>query len=213
MVAVWSTMRDRLSWCKNHNSMSKCTRCCSDIPDTPPSPTHGTPFTETTLSTQRSPTTSGALRHRVMILTPGQPIPHGRPYRYHPNGSVHMMTTRKRVRLLPIHRLDVRHSFDYSSSDHFSLDDSLRDSLLSLSSSSSSNTSSDPSSDDLPDSSSDHSLPIPSSGMRPSHLVLLFLSLELAMDLEGCSEDIFEPYVPREAGLGVNIEDESFEPS
>ncbi|GKE90912.1 hypothetical protein Tco_1572007, partial [Tanacetum coccineum] len=33
----------------------------SDIPDTPPSPTHGTPFTETTLSTQRSPTTSGAL--------------------------------------------------------------------------------------------------------------------------------------------------------
>nr|GFC17649.1 hypothetical protein [Tanacetum cinerariifolium] len=28
-------------------------------------------------------------------------------------------------------------------------------------------------------------------------------SLELAMDLEGCSEDIFEPYVPREARLGV----------
>ncbi|GKA65136.1 hypothetical protein Tco_0764843, partial [Tanacetum coccineum] len=35
----------------------------SDIPDTPPSPTHGTPFTKTTLSTQRSPTASGALRH------------------------------------------------------------------------------------------------------------------------------------------------------
>nr|GEY05903.1 hypothetical protein [Tanacetum cinerariifolium] len=51
----------------------------SDIPDTPPSPTHGTPFTETTLSTKRSPTASCALRHRVMILTPGQPIPHGRP--------------------------------------------------------------------------------------------------------------------------------------
>ncbi|GKG26070.1 hypothetical protein Tco_0399216, partial [Tanacetum coccineum] len=33
----------------------------SDTPDIPPSPTHGTPFTETTLSTQRSPTTSGAL--------------------------------------------------------------------------------------------------------------------------------------------------------
>ncbi|GJU37094.1 hypothetical protein Tco_1185448 [Tanacetum coccineum] len=30
-------------------------------PDTPPSPTHGTPFTKTTLSTQRSPTASGAL--------------------------------------------------------------------------------------------------------------------------------------------------------
>ncbi|GJX55094.1 reverse transcriptase domain-containing protein [Tanacetum coccineum] len=49
----------------------------SDIPDTSPSPTHGTPFTETTLSTQRSPTASGALRRRVMVLAPGQPIPHG----------------------------------------------------------------------------------------------------------------------------------------
>ncbi|GJT16295.1 hypothetical protein Tco_0875001 [Tanacetum coccineum] len=28
---------------------------------------------------------------------------------------------------------------------------------------------------------------------------------------EGCSEDSFEPYVPREVGLGVDIEDESFE--
>ncbi|GJZ00791.1 hypothetical protein Tco_0518220 [Tanacetum coccineum] len=43
----------------------------SDIPDTPPSPTHGTPFTETTLSTQRSPTAFGALRRRFMILSPG----------------------------------------------------------------------------------------------------------------------------------------------
>ncbi|GJS09952.1 hypothetical protein Tco_0366748 [Tanacetum coccineum] len=49
----------------------------SDTPDTPPSPTHGTLFTETTLSTQRSPTASGALRRRVMVLAPGQPIPHG----------------------------------------------------------------------------------------------------------------------------------------
>ncbi|GKE54996.1 hypothetical protein Tco_1490152, partial [Tanacetum coccineum] len=61
-----------------------------------------------------------------------------------------------------------RHSFDYSS-DHFASDDSSRDSSSSSSSSSSSETSSDPSSDDLFDSSSDHSLPAPSSGMRPSH--------------------------------------------
>ncbi|GJT79558.1 hypothetical protein Tco_1053900, partial [Tanacetum coccineum] len=33
----------------------------SDIPDITPSPTYGTPFTETTLSTQRSPVASGAL--------------------------------------------------------------------------------------------------------------------------------------------------------
>ncbi|GJV21759.1 hypothetical protein Tco_1370779 [Tanacetum coccineum] len=50
----------------------------SDIPDTPPSPTHGTPFNETTLSTQRSLVASDALRRRVMVLAPGQPIPHGR---------------------------------------------------------------------------------------------------------------------------------------
>ncbi|GJZ79583.1 hypothetical protein Tco_0644420 [Tanacetum coccineum] len=55
----------------------------SDTPDTPPSPTHGTPLTEITSSTQRSP----VIPHcRVMILAPGKPIPHGRLYRYHPNG-------------------------------------------------------------------------------------------------------------------------------
>ncbi|GJY63165.1 hypothetical protein Tco_0464625 [Tanacetum coccineum] len=132
----------------------------SDTPDTPPSPTHGTPFTEMTLSTQSTPVASGALRRRVMILAPGQPIPHGRPYRYYLNGPVHMMTTRKRVGSLPTHRLAVRHSVDYSYSDHFASDDSSRDS----SSSSSSETSSDPSSDNLSDSSSDHSLPAPSAG-------------------------------------------------
>ncbi|GKB91610.1 hypothetical protein Tco_0963882 [Tanacetum coccineum] len=246
----------------------------SDIPDTPPSPTHGIPFTKTTLSTQRSLVASGALRRRVMVLAPGQPIPHGRPYRYHLNGPVHMMTARKRVRPLPTHRLVVRHSVDYSSSDHFSLDDSSRDS----SSSSSSETSSDSSADALSDSassrsSSDHSLPTPSSSMRPSHHLCSLVpsihrssaaisdrpshdsfsaspsrkrsrspaasvplsspipgalsyaradlllspkrirSPESATDLEGCSEDSFEPYVPREAGLGVDFEDESSEPS
>nr|GFB73460.1 hypothetical protein [Tanacetum cinerariifolium] len=45
----------------------------SDTPDTPPSPTYDTPFTEITASTQRSPVIP---RRRVMILSPGQPIPH-----------------------------------------------------------------------------------------------------------------------------------------
>ncbi|GJT13309.1 hypothetical protein Tco_0860351 [Tanacetum coccineum] len=81
-----------------------------------------------------------------------------------------MMIARKRVGPLPTHRLAVRHSVDYSSSDHFFSDDSLTDS----SSSSSSETSSDSSADALFDSassrsSSDHLLPAPSSGMRPSH--------------------------------------------
>ncbi|GJR43584.1 hypothetical protein Tco_1311687 [Tanacetum coccineum] len=104
-----------------------------------------------------------------MVLAPGQPIPHGRSYRYHLNGSVHMMTMRKRVGQLPTHRLVVRHSVDYSSSDNFSSDDFLRDS----SSSSSSESSSDSFADALSDStcscsSSDHSSPTPSSE-RPSH--------------------------------------------
>ncbi|GJU77135.1 hypothetical protein Tco_1274205 [Tanacetum coccineum] len=151
----------------------------SDKPDTPPSPTHGTPFTETTLSTQSTPVASGALQRRVMVLAPKQPIPHGRPYRYHPNRPVHIMTTRKRVGPLLTHHLAVRHSVDFSSLDHFSSDDSLIDS----SSSSSSKTSLDSSVDALSDSassrsSSNHSLPTPSSGIRPSHyLCSLVLSI------------------------------------
>ncbi|GKD22458.1 hypothetical protein Tco_1224161, partial [Tanacetum coccineum] len=235
----------------------------NDTPETPPSPTHGTPFTETTLSTQRSPTASGALRRRVMVLAPGQPVPHGQPYRYHLNGPVHMMTARKRVGPLPTHRLVVRHSVDYSSSDS--------------SSSSSSETSLDSSADALSDSASsrssfDHSLPASSSGTRSSHRLCSLVpsvhrssaiferpshdsssasrsrkrsrssvasvplssptlgalsytrvnlvtspkrirSPETATDLEDCSEDSFESYVPRDVGLGVDFEDESSEPS
>ncbi|GJX41169.1 hypothetical protein Tco_0256159, partial [Tanacetum coccineum] len=149
----------------------------SDTPDTPPSPTHGTPFTETTLSTQRSPTASGALRRRVMVLAPRQPIPHGRPYRYHLNGPVHMMNARKRVGQMPTHRLAVRHSVNYSSSDHFSSNDSSSDS----SSSSSSETSSDSSADALSNSassrsSSDHSLPASPSGTISSHRLCSLVS-------------------------------------
>ncbi|GKC81154.1 hypothetical protein Tco_1136871 [Tanacetum coccineum] len=81
-----------------------------------------------------------------------------------------MMTVRKRVGPLPTHRLAVRHSVDYSLSDHFTSDDSSRDSP----SDSSSETPSDSSSDALSDSSSghsslDHSSPALPSGMRSSH--------------------------------------------
>nr|GFD51648.1 hypothetical protein [Tanacetum cinerariifolium] len=102
----------------------------SDTPDTPPSPTHDTPFTKITVSTQRSPIIP---RRRVMILSSGQPIPHGRPYRYHLNGPIHTMTARKRVRSSPVQHLSVRHPVDHSSSD-----------------SSSKHSSSDHSSPDLP---------------------------------------------------------------
>nr|GEW88170.1 hypothetical protein [Tanacetum cinerariifolium] len=127
----------------------------SDTPDTPPSPNHGTLFTKITASTQRSPVIP---RRRVMILAPGQPIPHGQPYRYHPNGLVHMMTARKRVGPLHVQQLTVRHSVDHSSSDYFSPDDSARDSSSYLSSEASSDFHSDASSDSFSRHSlSDHS--------------------------------------------------------
>ncbi|GKF92371.1 hypothetical protein Tco_0279090, partial [Tanacetum coccineum] len=85
-----------------------------------------------------------------MILSPGQPIPHGQPYHYHLNGPVHMMTARKRVGPLPTYRLAVRHSADHSSLD------------------SSSEASSDFHSDASSDSSSRHSLPDHSSPDSPS---------------------------------------------
>ncbi|GKE64371.1 hypothetical protein Tco_1518532 [Tanacetum coccineum] len=90
-----------------------------------------------------------------------------------------MMTARKKVGPLSTHRLAVRHSVDYSSSDHFTLDDSSRDS----SSSSSPETSSNSPLDELSDSSSshssfDHSLPALPSGTRSSfHLCSLVPSI------------------------------------
>ncbi|GKB92559.1 hypothetical protein Tco_0964831 [Tanacetum coccineum] len=181
-----------------------------------------TPFTETTLSTQRSPATSGALRRRVMILASGQPIPHGRPYRYHPNGPVHMMTARKRVGSLPTHRLAVRRLVDYSSSNHFTSDYSSRD----LSSSSSSETSSDSSSADLPshDSSSTSpshkrsrspttSVPRPSPIPRALSFARVDLSpppkrirsFDFVTDLEDCLDGSYELSVPRETSLRDDV--------
>ncbi|GKF58480.1 hypothetical protein Tco_0172017, partial [Tanacetum coccineum] len=93
---------------------------------------------EITASTQRSPIIP---RRRVIILSPGQPIPHGRPYRYH---------LKKRVGPLPTHRLAMRHYADHSSLD------------------SSSEASSDFHSDASSDSSSRHSLSDHSSPDLPS---------------------------------------------
>nr|GFA65099.1 hypothetical protein [Tanacetum cinerariifolium] len=121
---------------------------------------------------------------------------------------------------------------DASKIYHFSLDDSFKDS----SSSSSSETSSYSSADVLYDfasshSSSDHSLPVPSSGMRPSHhlcsLILCCISIpralsyaradhlpspkrirssEIAIDLEVSSKDRFEPYVPKGTDLEMDVD-------
>ncbi|GJR81571.1 hypothetical protein Tco_0152356 [Tanacetum coccineum] len=85
-------------------------------------------------------------RPAVLIL-PGQPILVGRPYCTQPNGVLQMLTARKRVGPLPTHRLALRYSADYSSSDHFTADDSSRDSLSDSSSETSSDSHSNTSSD------------------------------------------------------------------
>ncbi|GKF05230.1 hypothetical protein Tco_0035898 [Tanacetum coccineum] len=95
-----------------------------DTPGTPPSPTYGTPFTEITSSTQRSPVIP---HRRVMILAPGQPISHGRPYRYHLNRPVHMMTVRKRVGPLPVQQLVASSDFHSDASSDSSSRHSLSD--------------------------------------------------------------------------------------
>nr|GEX89257.1 hypothetical protein [Tanacetum cinerariifolium] len=139
----------------------------NDTPDTPPSPTHGALFTEITASTQRSPVIP---HRRVMILAPGQPIPHGRPYGYHLNEPVHMMAARKRVGPLPVQQLPVRHFVDHSSSNYFSPDDLARDSSSDSSFGASSDFHLDASSDSsLRHSLSDHSsLDLPSTSARQS---------------------------------------------
>ncbi|GJS53402.1 reverse transcriptase domain-containing protein [Tanacetum coccineum] len=185
----------------------------SDTPDTPPSPTHGTPFTEITSSTQRSPIIP---RHRVMILAPRQPIPHGRPYRYHLNGPVHMMTARKRVRLLPVQQLAVRHSVNHSSSDYFSSDDSAQDSSSDSSSEASldfhSNASSDSSSRH---SLSDHSSPdLSSTSARPSRKRRRSPMTSALPPVVGALSPIRADLIPLPKRIrGVDVEDESSEQS
>nr|GEW68310.1 putative reverse transcriptase domain-containing protein [Tanacetum cinerariifolium] len=148
-----------------------------------------------------------------MVLAPGQPIPHGRSYRYYLNRSVHKITMRKRVVPLHTHRLAVRHSVDTSSLDHFSLDDSLRDSSSSSSSEiqillqmfylilhlDSSPVSPSCKRSRSPAASISLSLPIPGalSYVRAEHLPSpkRIRSSEIAMDLEVSLEERFEPYV------------------
>ncbi|GKE33391.1 hypothetical protein Tco_1452713, partial [Tanacetum coccineum] len=139
--------------------------------DTPSSLTYEIPPVEVVLpASQILSASPGVRRRRFTIVSPGQPIPHGRPYRYHPNGPIHMMTMRKRVGPLPTHHLAVRHSVDYSSSNPFTFDDSSRDSPSNSSSETSSDSSSDALSDSSPGHSSlDHSSPALPSGMRSSH--------------------------------------------
>ncbi|GKE49224.1 hypothetical protein Tco_1480482 [Tanacetum coccineum] len=144
----------------------------SDIPNTPPSPTHGTPFTETTLSTQSSPIASGALRRRVMVLAPGSlflmvdctaTILIGRPSHDSSSASPSRKRSRSPAASVPLSSPTVG-ALSYARADL---------------------------------------LPSPKRIRSPKS----------ATDLEGYLEDSFEPYAPRETGLGVDFVDERSEPS
>nr|GEU67426.1 zinc finger, SWIM-type [Tanacetum cinerariifolium] len=113
----------------------------STIPPTAPTTHYTSLFIHTDSSDDDTPDTPSSPTHEippVKVVSPTSqilPAPFGR------------------VGPLPTHRLTMRHSVDYSSSDHFTSDDSLRDSP----SDSSSETLSDSSLDALSDSSSSHS--------------------------------------------------------
>ncbi|GKC03876.1 hypothetical protein Tco_0995486 [Tanacetum coccineum] len=149
------------------------------------------------------------------------PIPHGRPYRYHLNGPIHMMTARKRVGPLPTHRLAVRHSADHSSLDSSS--EASSDFHSDASSDSSSRHSlSDHSSPDLPSTSAG-----PSRKRRRSPMASVFVLPLVSGALSPVRADLVPSpkrvrdsgYLadvevdPSEVRLGVDVEDESFEQS
>ncbi|GKE10030.1 hypothetical protein Tco_1413581, partial [Tanacetum coccineum] len=146
----------------------------SDSPDTPPSPTYA---------------------H-------GQPIPHGRPYRYHLNRPVHKMTARNRVGPLPTHRLAVRHSADHSSLDSSS--EASSDFHSDASSDSSSRHSlSDHSSPDLPSTSSGPSRKRHKSPMAYIHALPL-VSRALS---PVCADLVPSPKRVRDSGYLADVED------
>ncbi|GJS18817.1 putative reverse transcriptase domain-containing protein [Tanacetum coccineum] len=189
----------------------------SDIPDTPPSPTHGTPFTENTLSTQRSPTTSGALR-----------LDYSSSDHFSSDDSSSSSSSSSSSETLSDSSIDA---LSDSTSSHSSSDHSLLVSpsgtrpnhhLCSLVPSihRSSTDSERPSHDSSSSSPSRKRSRSPVASVPLSSPTLGALSYayadllpspkrirrsESATDLE----DSFESYIPREIGLGVDFEDES----
>nr|GEW57778.1 hypothetical protein [Tanacetum cinerariifolium] len=168
----------------------------SDIPDTPPSPTHGTPFTENALSTQRSPTASDDSSLSSSSTSSSETSSDSFADALSSDHS--LLTSSSGTR--PSH-----HLCSMVSSTHRSSTDSERPSHDSSSASPSRKRSRSPAA------SISLSLPIPEALLYARADLLpspkRIRSPESAMDLKDCSEDSFEPYVPREVGLEVDFED------
>ncbi|GJV63815.1 hypothetical protein Tco_1474643 [Tanacetum coccineum] len=188
----------------------------SDILDTPPLPTHGIPFTETTLSTQRSRVASDhfssddSSRDSSSSSSSESSLDFSVDALYYSasshSSSDHSLPTPSSDMRPNHHLCSLVQSIHYSSaaiSDRPSHDSSFV--------SPSHKRSRSPTA----------SVPLSSPTIGALSYVRVDLlpspkrirSLETTTDLEDCSEDSFEPYVPREAGLGVDFEDESSESS
>ncbi|GJW88110.1 putative reverse transcriptase domain-containing protein [Tanacetum coccineum] len=155
-----------------------------DTPDTPPSPIHGTPFTENTLSTQRPPVASGALRHDSLRDSSSSSSSETSS-----SSSANALSDSASSRSSSNHSLHTPSSSMRPSHYLCSLVPSIHRSSTTIS--------------DKPS--------YDSSSVSPSRKRSRSPAASTATDLEGCSEDSFEPYVPREVGLGVDFEDESSE--
>ncbi|GJR65605.1 putative reverse transcriptase domain-containing protein [Tanacetum coccineum] len=193
----------------------------SDTPYTPPSPKHGTPFTEMTLSTQSTLVASGALRHHFSSDDSSSASPSLKRIRsyaaYVPLSSpISRALSYARADLLPSPSLDSSEDALYDSALVPSIHRSSaaifeRPSHDSSSASPSRKRSRSPVASVPLSSHTLGALSYARADLLPSPMRIR--SSETATDLEGCSKDSFEPYVLREARLGVDFEDESFEPS
>nr|GEV84263.1 hypothetical protein [Tanacetum cinerariifolium] len=171
----------------------------STIPPTTPTTLYTSPFNHMTYMT---------MTHLIHYHHPLM--------RYHLLVGFYLHHLVKKVWPLHTYRLVVRHSVDYSSSNHFTSDDSSRD----LPSDSSSVTSLDSSSDALSDSSPSHSSPALPSGMRSSHQLCSLLpsipyspaaiterpSHSSSAGSPRKRNKSYESYVPRETSSRVDVD-------
>ncbi|GJT45363.1 hypothetical protein Tco_0954078 [Tanacetum coccineum] len=164
-------------------------------------------------------------RRSVVLVLPGQPNAVGQPYRTQPNGERKMLTARKRVGSLPTHRLASRYpsdpssldshsdtSFDsssrHSSSSH-SISDSPCDSPTATSARPSRKRCRSPTASVYVASPVRRTLSPVRADLLPPHKRIK--DFDFVTNLEVSSEEGYVSYVPREVGLGVDVED-SYEP-
>ncbi|GJV75330.1 hypothetical protein Tco_1506914 [Tanacetum coccineum] len=175
----------------------------SDIPDTPPSPTHGTPFTKTTLSTQRSPTASDRFSSDDSLRDSSSSSSSESSSDSSADALSDSASSRSSFDMLYLILHLVVLLLMHYPHHHWRPSHGSSSASLSRKRSRSPIASVPLSSPTL------GALSYARADLLPSPKRIK--SPETTTDLEGCSEDSFKPYVPKEAGLGVDFKDESSE--